>query len=77
QAKEEVLREDMKIPSKQQIFMPTSLIFDGYMIIKNLKELNLSEKWLNDSLKDLGIQNQKDVLYAELQADGQLYVQSR
>jgi uncharacterized membrane protein YcaP (DUF421 family) len=55
--------------------LPAAVIMDGRVIAKNLKELGLSQKWLDDALSDKGIKNKSDVLYAEIQANGELYIQ--
>jgi len=75
QMKESATREDMNIHPKQQKYIPTTVITDGRVITKNLRELNLSEKWLNETLNDLNIKIKSDILYAEIQEDGQLHVQ--
>jgi len=74
QSKESVTREDLKLPRKKQEYFPTSLIIDGQMITKNLKELDLSKDRLTEVMKQLEIASH-DVLYAELQSDGKLYLQ--
>ena len=76
QSKENVIKEDLKLPQKPQKYLPTSLVMDGQIIIKNLKELDLSEDRLTNALNQLGTQYQ-DILYAELQSDGKLYLQLR
>jgi len=66
-----------KKQAKPQKYMPTTIITDGRVIAKNLKELNITEKWLNDTLEDLNIKNKSSVLYAEIQEDGRLHVQTK
>ena len=68
---------DLSVFKKDAKDFATTLITDGRIIAKNLKELNKSEKWLTDALADLNIKNNSDVLYAELQEDGQLYIQMK
>ena len=75
QARESPTRDDMNIEPKQQAYLPTTLIIDGRTILKNLSELCLNEQWLDDALRDLGIESKSDVLYAEIQEDGRLHVQ--
>jgi len=73
--KEFVTRDDMGIKSFQPRYIATTVITDGRVITKNLEELNISEKWLVDALDNLNVRNRSDVLYAEIQEDGQLHVQ--
>lgn len=56
-------------------YLPTAVIMNGRVITKNLCELGLSEQWLDDALVDRGIKNKKDVLYAEVQSNGELHIQ--
>jgi len=66
---------DLSVLKKDAKEFATAIITDGRIVTKNLKELNKSEKWLTDALSELNIRNKSDVLYAELQKNGQLYVQ--
>jgi len=68
---------DLSILKKQlnAKYLPTMVISEGKVIAKNLKELDLDESWLRNALNNLNIKSEKDVLYAEIQEDGQLYVQ--
>ncbi|WIL37113.1 DUF421 domain-containing protein [Bacillus stercoris] len=43
----------------------------------NLKKLHLNRQWLMDRLKEAGIQNPKEVFYAEVQTDGTLYIDQK
>lgn len=73
--KDNITKEDMQIMSVHQTNLPTAVILDGRIITKNLTELNLTEEWMINVLNGLGARNKADVLYAELQGDGRLYVQ--
>ena len=77
QAKETVTKGDMNIEFKQFKHIPTAVVIDGKIIVKNLTELNITESWLNGALNNLNIKNKADILYAEMQEDGQLHVQVR
>jgi uncharacterized membrane protein YcaP (DUF421 family) len=66
-----VLKKTLNEPK----YLPTAVIMDGRVVKKNLKELGLSEKWLDDALSSKGINNRQDVLYAEVQANGKLNIQ--
>lgn len=74
QSKENITKDDLKLPLTQQDYLPTSLMMDGQIIIKNLKELGLSKGRLDATMNQLEIEHH-DVLYAELQGDGKLYLQ--
>jgi uncharacterized membrane protein YcaP (DUF421 family) len=76
QHKDNVTKADMQVPTKEPTYLPTSIIIDGKIISKNLTELGLSKNKLDVILNQLNIQHH-DVLYAELQSDGQLYLQLR
>jgi len=75
QNKENVVKEDLRLPQDPQNYLPTSLIMDGQIIFKNLKELGLSKNRLDTAMDQLEIQQYHDILYAELQSDGKLYLQ--
>lgn len=75
QSKESITKEDLKLPLTIQKYLPTSLIIDGQMVSKNLKELGLSKDRLITVMNQLEIEHYHDVLYAELQSDGKLYLQ--
>jgi len=68
---------DLSVLKKQSVlkYMPTTLISEGKIITKNLRELNLSENWLKNALRNMKINSETEVLYAEVQEDGQLHVQ--
>jgi len=77
QSKETVTKDDMKIKLKPLKYIPTAVIIDGKIIMKNLTELKITESWINSALVNLKIPDKADVLYAEMQEDGQLHVQVR
>ncbi|MDF2903918.1 MAG: hypothetical protein K0S25_1556 [Bacillus sp. (in: firmicutes)] len=74
---ESVTKKDAKIPVVPRKYLPSELVVDGRVVLKNLKELNLQEDWLVLQLKNQGIKNMKEVFFAELQADGSVYVDKR
>lgn len=74
--KDSVTKEDLAIPVQAGGYLPTEIIVDGLVVYANLRELGFSEHWLADQLKISGV-SQRDVLYAELQRDGSLYIQRR
>lgn len=71
-----VLKKQAKRDIAEQKYIPTIVIFEGKVIAKNLKELNLTQNWLDSVLGKLGIRDKLDILYAEIQEDGQLYVKT-
>lgn len=75
QQKQQATKEDMKISTQNSVYLPSEIIVDGKVVQRNLKELGLDEKWLNSQLKQKKIATVKEVLYAEIQADGSLYIQ--
>ncbi|MDD4170580.1 MAG: DUF421 domain-containing protein, partial [Desulfotomaculaceae bacterium] len=49
-------------------------VVDGVVIQQNLQQNNLSEDWLYGELQKQGVVSIKDVFYASLDSDGNLYV---
>lgn len=72
-SKKPVTREDLQIPCGYE-GITTELIVDGEVIYQNLKQNNLDEAWLIDQLRKQGINSPKEVLYAGLDTQGNLYV---
>ncbi|ACB84303.1 YetF domain-containing protein [Natranaerobius thermophilus] len=54
--------------------IPTPLILDGQIILKNLEEIGLDIKWLKNKLSDRGITDPDYVLLALIDTDGSLYI---
>ena len=75
-AKQQITKKDMNVKLEKVDFIPSEIIVDGKIVYKNLKELNKTEKWLNNELKAKNVNNIKNVLYAELQSDNNLYIQT-
>jgi uncharacterized membrane protein YcaP (DUF421 family) len=57
--------------------VPSELVVDGVVIQQNLKQNDLDEDWLLEELQKQGIQSLKEVFYASLDTDGNLYVDNR
>jgi len=74
--KNPVTKEDMQI-TPEPVGMPSEIIADGKIVEKNLAELGYSHEQLHSELQRQGIADVKDVVYAELQADGSLHIQQR
>ena len=75
--KEFITQQDMDIPPKENLYIPSEIIADGKIVVKNLAELGKSEDWLSGELAKQGISSHTDVFFAELQSDGSLYIQRR
>ncbi|HET7658248.1 MAG TPA: DUF421 domain-containing protein [Bacillales bacterium] len=73
---EEVTKADMQIPVEIRKYIPTELIVDGKIVKRNLRELNLDVNWLENQLQASGLKP-KNVMFAELQSDGSLYVSGK
>ncbi|MED4208207.1 DUF421 domain-containing protein [Priestia megaterium] len=71
-----VTKKDLKIEAVKPLYVPTEIIVDSKIIVRNLEELNLSQNWLEKQLHQSGVSLQ-DVFYAEIQSDGTLYIDKR
>lgn len=54
--------------------LPTNLVEDGIILVDALKSLNLSKAWLYHQLKKVNIDDVKQVSLAQLDTNGNLYV---
>ncbi|WP_408009186.1 YetF domain-containing protein [Pseudalkalibacillus sp. A8] len=52
----------------------TEVILDGKINENNLTKLHLDTAWLEQKLRDSGVQQISEVFYAEVQQDGKLYI---
>ncbi|MEW5897950.1 MAG: DUF421 domain-containing protein [Bacillota bacterium] len=68
--------QDLQVPTKYE-GVPSELVVDGVVIQQNLKQNNLTEEWLYRELEKQGIKSVKEVAYASLDIDGNLYVDKR
>ena len=57
--------------------VPHPLIVDGNVNHENLGKTKLDLLWLQNEMKKLGINDFKDVLFASLDTEGELYVQRK
>lgn len=71
-----VTPQDLNLPSKYK-GVPSELVVDGVIIRQNLKQNNLEEDWLLGELQKQGFQSFKEVFYASLDQDGNLYVDKK
>ena len=69
-------KKDMNIKQKNDSICPIlkSVISDGEINQKNLEKLNLNKQWLEQQLKQSGIDTISDVFYAEVQTDRTLFI---
>ena len=67
-------KQNPTLVSTSQVAIPTSLIEDGKLVMKNVNDLHLDEKWVKEQLTSLGIPEISEVFYAEIQKDGTLAV---
>lgn len=68
--------ENMKIGTKYQ-GLSTEIIVDGKVMEKNLKNNKLSFAWLYQQLRKHNINKLSDVVYATLNTDGALYIDTK
>jgi uncharacterized membrane protein YcaP (DUF421 family) len=74
---QQITKSDMNIYSPSSNHIPSEIIVDGKIIYNNLKELNLNENWLKDELKKQNINSPTEIFYAEIQADGSLFIDKK
>lgn len=67
-------RNDMNIVAPNLIYLPSQIIIEGKISYENLKDNDLDTTWLNKQLQMQNIHDVDQVLYAELQGDGSLYI---
>jgi uncharacterized membrane protein YcaP (DUF421 family) len=75
--KEQVTRKDLNLPLNNILYIPTEIIVDGKLVAANLTETGQTREWLDQQLKQAGVNSINQVLYAELQSDGSLYVSKK
>lgn len=71
--KTSVTAEDMNI-KKPKTGMMVDIILDGNILSNHLLQIKKDEKWVAQQLKSKNIHNIKDVVFAGVQADGQIYI---
>ncbi|WP_347551141.1 DUF421 domain-containing protein [Pseudalkalibacillus hwajinpoensis] len=73
-----VTKHDMNtLISPKPFPIPTEVVSEGIVNMKNLKMLNRDKEWLDQQLAQEGVQDVSSVLYAEIQQDGTLYVDQK
>jgi uncharacterized membrane protein YcaP (DUF421 family) len=68
--------EDLDIQTKYE-GLPIILIDDGRILHKHLQDNNLTIEWLDCQIRLKGVNSIKDVLYASLDSQGNLFVNPR
>lgn len=71
--KDSVTKEDLNIPPHLPQYLPTMLISNGEKIDLPFKEYNLSEEWFISQLNNAGFQDVKEVFFAQLKDDGEVF----
>lgn len=74
QAQLNINKSDINISTVDPPYLPSKIIVDGKIIMKNLEELGITRQWLEDELKLQNIDKVEDVFYAEIRGDGTLYI---
>ncbi|WP_096271153.1 YetF domain-containing protein [Paucisalibacillus globulus] len=73
--KKPLTKSDMNVPNTPKVYpIPTEVISDGKVLTSNLHKLRLDLNWLNQQLNYQNINNASEVLYAQVQTDGTLYI---
>ncbi len=72
-----ITKKDMDIPQSVITHVPTELIVDGYLVEKNMRELDIPTQWLINQLEKYDVTSIQDVFYAEIQSDGTLFVDKK
>lgn len=70
-------KQDVKLSEPSPLFVPTEIIVDGKIVERNLRELNLSQEWLEKELRKQQISSVQEVFYAEVKGDGTLYIDKK
>lgn len=71
-----VTRQDLHVPTQAER-LPLDLVTEGAIHDTNLRRLGRDRAWLLDQLRNEGVSNLKDVLYAALDSTGKLYIDRR
>lgn len=69
--------EDAGIKPKKPCKLPFMLVMDGEVNKEELERTGKDRKWLEKILREKGIKNINEVFIAELEPDGELFIQRR
>jgi len=73
-AEQPATKQDVKADVTPPSYIPTEVVSDGQLIYENLVELELTEDWLMKKLKKQNVQSVEDIYFAQVQANGSLYI---
>lgn len=68
-----ITSSDLNLPT-EYLGLSTEVIQEGKILHQNLAQLNLSVSWLLEELNKKGISDPKEVVYASLDTQGNLYI---
>lgn len=71
-----VTPRDLGIPTQYE-GLPSEIIVDGLVVYQNLQQNNLDEQWLITELKNRGYNSPREIKYASLDVDGNLYIDEK
>ena len=74
--KRPVTPEDLNINTPQECF-EHDIIIDGKLIGRTLKTLKIKREWIDNSLKEYGVNNYNQVFYASVDDNMNLFVQKK
>lgn len=74
--KRPVTPADLNIPTSYE-GISSEIIVDGQVIYQNLKQNQLDEQWLIAELKKRGYNSPRDIVFASLSSDGELYIDDK
>ncbi|AGK53419.1 DUF421 domain-containing protein [Bacillus sp. 1NLA3E] len=74
--KQNVTNKDLNVTTITPLYIPTEIILEGKVVGENLTNLNLTSSWLEKQLNQAGVRIQ-DVFYAEIQSDGNLFIDKK
>ncbi|WP_370511997.1 DUF421 domain-containing protein [Lysinibacillus sp. BW-2-10] len=76
--KQPVTKGGLHIPKQSKIYpTATEVVSDGVINTNNLTRLNLDNEWLEQQLKNAGVNSVSEVFFAEVQPDGSLYIDNK
>lgn len=68
--------QDLNIPTQYE-GLSLDIIVDGNISFENLRLANLDVNWLTNKLSEFGVKDAKNVLFASLDSEGNLYYQTK
>jgi uncharacterized membrane protein YcaP (DUF421 family) len=71
--KDYVTKEDLNITPKSVRYLPTMLVSNGEIIEHAFREYNLTDEWFQTQLHIAGFQSMKEVFFAQLTEDGEVF----